>query len=38
MQLHTVGEILEGQRFKTPTVAGRHELEPRLPGIPVVGA
>ena len=37
MQLLTVGEILEGKRFQTPTVAGRHELEPRLPGIPAVG-
>ena len=37
MQLLTVGEILEGQRFKTPTVQGRHELEPRMPGIPAVG-
>ena len=37
MQMLTVGEILEGQRFKTPTVQGRHELEPRMPGIPAVG-
>ena len=37
MQLLTVGEILDGKRFKTPTVQGRHELEPRMPGIPAVG-
>ena len=34
MQILTVGEIMEGKRFQTPTVAGRHQLEPRLPGIP----
>ena len=34
MQILSVGEILEGKRFKTPTVQGRHELEPRLPGVP----
>ena len=34
MQILTVGEILEGKRFTTPTVAGRHSLEPRMPGIP----
>ena len=34
MEILTVGEILEGKRFETPTVAGRHQLEPRLPGIP----
>ena len=38
MQILSVGEILEGKRFKTPTIAGRHTLEPRLPGIPAVGA
>jgi len=38
MQMLTVAEILEGKRFKTPTVQGRHELEPRFPGIPAVGA
>ena len=38
MQMLTVGEILDGKRFKTPTVQGRHELEPRFPGIPAVGA
>ena len=37
MQLLTVSEILDGKRFATPTVAGRHETEPRLPGIPAVG-
>lgn len=37
MQILTVGEILEGKRFATPSVAGRHELEPRFPGIPAVG-
>ena len=34
MQILTVGEILDGKRFQTPTVAGRHSLEPRMPGIP----
>ena len=34
MQILTVGEILEGKRFETPTVAGRHTLEPRMPGLP----
>ena len=34
MQILTVGEILEGKRFQTPTVSGRHELEPRMPGLP----
>ncbi len=37
MQILTVAEIIEGKRFKTPTVAGRHDLNPRLPGIPAVG-
>ena len=37
MQILTVGEIFEGKRFKTPSIAGRHQLEPRLPGIPAVG-
>ena len=37
MQLLTVAEILDGKRFKTPTVQGRHELEPRMPGIPAIG-
>ena len=35
MQLLSVGEILEGKRFRTPTVAGRHELSPRMPGLHV---
>ena len=33
MQILSVGEILEGKRFQTPTVAGRHELEPRMPRV-----
>ena len=37
MQILTVGEIIEGQGFKTPTVAGRHTPQPRMPGIPAVG-
>ena len=37
MQILTVAEILDGQRFKTPTVAGRHDPNPRLPGIPAIG-
>ena len=37
MQLLTVTDILDGKRFATPTVAGRHETTPRLPGIPAVG-
>ena len=37
LQILTVEEILEGKRFQTPTVQGRHELEPRMPGIPAVG-
>ena len=37
MQLLSVAEILDGKRFQTPTISGRHELEPRLPGIPAVG-
>ena len=32
MQILSVGEILEGKRFETPTVAGRHEPQPRMPG------
>lgn len=36
MQLLTVPELLDGQRFQTPTVAaGRHEAQPRMPGMPV---
>ena len=34
LQILSVEEIFEGKRFKTPTVAGRHETEPRLPGLP----
>ena len=37
MQTLSVEEILEGKSFNTPTVAGRHTLEPRLPGLPAVG-
>ena len=37
MQLLTVAEILDGKRFATPTVSGRHVAAPRLPGIPAVG-
>ena len=33
MQLLTVAEILEGKRFQTPGAVGRHELEPRMPGV-----
>ena len=33
MQLLTVPEIIDGKRFKTPGVFGRHTLEPRLPGV-----
>ncbi len=34
MQVLTVEELLEGHRFATPTVAGRHSVAPRLPGLP----
>ena len=35
LQLLTVADILEGKRFQTPTVAaGRHELQPVMPGMP----
>ena len=34
LQLLTVEDILDGQRFNTPTVAGRHVQQPRFPGIP----
>ena len=34
MQMLTVGEILEGKRFATPTVVGRHTTNPRMPGLP----
>ena len=34
MQMLTVAEILEGKRFATPTVVGRHTPKPRMPGLP----
>ena len=35
MQIITVEELLDGKRFQTPTVAGRHESQqPRMPGLP----
>ncbi len=34
MQALTIEEILEGKRFATPTVAGRHTQKPRMPGLP----
>ena len=34
MQIITVEELLDGKRFRTPTVAGRHEPQPRMPGLP----
>ena len=34
MQILTIGEILEDIRFATPTVAGRHTPNPRIPGLP----
>ncbi len=34
MQILTVDEILAGQRFETPTVAGRHLPQAVLPGLP----
>ena len=34
LQLLAVADILDGRRFQTPTVAGRHEPQSRLPGIP----
>ncbi|MDE2766010.1 MAG: DNA methyltransferase [Chloroflexota bacterium] len=38
MQMLTTAEILEGKRFATPTVAGRHATsQSRFPGIPAVG-
>ena len=33
MQILTIAEIINGERFKTPSVAGRHTLEPGMPGI-----
>ena len=35
MQILTIDEILDGRRFKTPTVAGLHVPQPRMPGVPV---
>ncbi len=34
MQMLTIEEILEGKRFATPTVVGRHTSNPRMPGLP----
>ena len=34
LQVLTVDEILDGRRFNTPSVVGRHEAQPVLPGIP----
>ena len=34
MQVLTVSDLLDGKRFQTPTVAGRHTLAPRMPGLP----
>ena len=34
MQVLTIEEILEGKRFATPTVVGRHTQSPRMPGLP----
>ena len=34
MQMLTVSELLEGKRFETPTVMGKHSQEPRMPGLP----
>lgn len=34
LQILTVPEIIDGQRFHTPTVAGRHVAQPVLPGTP----
>ena len=36
LQLLTVPEIIDGKRFHTPTVAGRHVAQPVLPGTPAV--
>ena len=35
MQILTIEELLEGKRFATPTVVGRHTQSPRMPGLPV---
>ncbi len=37
MQRLTVGEIIEGKRFKTPTIMGRHERQLIFPSTPAVG-
>ena len=34
MQLLTVEDIMAGKRFATPTIQGKHTLEPRFPGLP----
>ena len=34
LQVLTVAEILDGRKFRTPTVVGRHQPQPVLPGIP----
>ncbi len=34
LQMLSVEEILGGRRFKTPTVAGLHVPQPRMPGVP----
>ena len=34
MQMLTIQELLEGKRFRTPTVMGKHTTEPRMPGLP----
>ena len=33
MQLLTAEDILAGHRFQTPGPVGRHELEPKMPGL-----
>ncbi|MXW36416.1 MAG: site-specific DNA-methyltransferase, partial [Chloroflexi bacterium] len=34
MQILTVSDLLDGKRFQTPTVMGKHTPEPRMPGLP----
>ena len=36
LQVLTVTEILDGRTFATPSVVGRHEAQPVLPGTPAV--
>ena len=36
LQILAVPEIIDGKRFHTPTVAGRHVAQPVLPGTPAV--